>query len=204
MLAACCVPQGPWLSASGSGQTATSILVLGHRLLRVLMPLVLWQEKADDRHVPVWHLLCWRTRGQRRLLLGEWMGMPELESNGHVPALSWERGRGEPCGMWAASGSHRASRQPSSPVSPGLPAGSWLSGIHTRMLPECCRITASNVLCVLMDKININLHFFFLFPFYLIFSSPEDFSLLLPPLAGTNKNNSSARTGCGRRVCAQL
>lgn len=68
---------------------------------------------------------------------------------------------------------------------PGLPAGSWLSGIRTRMLPECCQAAASNVLCVLMDKININLHFFFLFPFYLIFSSSEDFSLLLPPLPGT-------------------
>lgn len=145
----------------GSGQTVTSILVLGHRLLRVLMPPVVWQERADDQHAPVWHLLCWQTHGQRRLLLGEWTGMPELESNGRVPALGWERGWGEPRGMWAASGSHGASRQPSSPVSPGLPAGSWLSGIHTRMLPECCRIPASNVLCVLMDKININLHFFF-------------------------------------------
>lgn len=67
---------------------------------------------------------------------------------------------------------------------PGLHAGSWRASIHTRMFPECCQTPASNVLCVLMDKININLHFFFLFPFYLIFSSPEDFSLLFPPLAG--------------------
>lgn len=86
--------------------------------------------------------------------------------------------------LWAASGSCWALGRLPSPASPGLPAGSWLSGVHTRMLPECCRIPASNVLCVLMDKININLHFFFLFAFYLIFSSPEDFSLLLPPLAG--------------------
>lgn len=93
------------------------------------------------------------------------MGMRELGSGGCVLALSWERGRGQPRGPeHAGGGSHQAL----GPLltSPGLSAGSWLSGVHTRMLLECCRTPASNVLCVLMDKININLHFFF-FPLFL-------------------------------------
>lgn len=115
-------------------------------------------------------------------------GNAELESSSHVVLSAGSGAGGSPMAwsMWAASGSCQASGQPLPPASLGLPADSWLSNVHTRMLPECCQTPASNVLCVLMDKININFnYFFFLFPFYLIFSSPEDFSLLFPPLAGT-------------------
>lgn len=89
----------------GSGQTAASRPALGRRLLWGLVPLVLQQEGADDRQVPVQHLLCWRTRGQRRLLLRERTGMPELESSCRVPALGREWGWWEPCGLECV-GSH--------------------------------------------------------------------------------------------------
>lgn len=136
----------------------------------------------------MWQLLCWWTHGQRKLCLGERMGMLSWRA-----AAMWcsQLGVGLGGAPWPGTcglprGHAKASGQPLPPASLGLPADSWLSNVHTRMLPECCQIPASNVLCVLMDKININFnYFFFLFPFYLIFSSPEDFSLLFPPLAGT-------------------
>lgn len=93
------------------------------------------------------------------------MGMPQLESSSRVPALGREWGWGEPRGLEPVG---CLGVMPGLGVAavtgiPGLPAGSWRAGVRTRMFPECCQTPASNVLCVLMDKININLHFFFFF-----------------------------------------
>lgn len=93
-------------------------------------------------------------------------GNTELESSSHVVLLlAGSEARGSPMAwsVWTASGSCQASGQPLPPAPLGLPADSWLSNIHTRMLPECCQNPASNVLCVLMDKININFNFFLSF-----------------------------------------
>lgn len=92
-------------------------------------------------------------------------GNAELESSSHMLLLAGSEAGGSPMAwsMWAALGSCQASGQPLPPAPLGLPADSWLSNIHTRMLPECCQNPASNVLCVLMDKININFNFFLFF-----------------------------------------
>lgn len=113
-------------------------------------------------------MLSWRTAA----VCCSWLGV----GLGGAP---WPGACGLPQGHASPQGSHCHQRPWGSLLTPGSP------NIHPRMLPECCQNPASHVLCVLMDEININLiFFFFLFPFYLIFSSPEDFSLLFPPLSG--------------------
>ena len=112
MLAARSVLWCPWLSASGlwpdsplePGSRPPAPAGFGAPPLR--------QEGADDWQVLVW-LLCWWTRGRRRLLQEESLGMPELGSSGHVPALDQERAGGSPVdwSAWASSGSCRASGQ---------------------------------------------------------------------------------------------
>lgn len=99
-------------------------------------------------------------------------GNAELESSSRVLLLAGSGAGGSPMAwsMWASLGSCQASGQPLPPAALGLPADSWLSNIHTRMLPECCQTPASNVLCVLMDKININFNFFFFFTFSFLFN----------------------------------
>lgn len=199
VLAACCVLQQPWLSAGGlwpdstrepgSWLQAPRGLVPGRGLMtsRCLRGIcgaggpMAGGGSCKERGwgCQTWRAVCW-------LLAG---------SGAEGSPVAWS--------VQAASGSYQASGQHASLTSPGFPAGCWLSGIHTRMLLECCRIPASNVLCVLMDEININLRSFFLFPFYLIFSSPEDFTLLLPPLAGI-KITPYQGLGCGRQARAPL
>lgn len=97
-------------------------------------------------------------------------GNAELEISSHMLLLAGSGAGGSPMAwsMWLALGSCQALGQPLPPASLGLPADSCLSNIHTKMLPKCCQNPASNVLCVLMDKININFNFFFFFFFLFI------------------------------------
>lgn len=154
MLTACCVPLCPWTSTGGlcpdsclqPGSWPPAPVGFG-------APVLQWEE-TDDWQVPVWDLLSWQIYGQRRLLVEKRMGMTENISC-VLSRARWPGACGIPQGHTGPRGSCI------------LRASFWLLAlsVRTRMLPECCRTLASDVLCGLMDKININLHFFFLFSF---------------------------------------